>query len=172
VIGVAGLLAFGLYTVTNLSPRIEIEEGTIFALDTTGQTLSLKVVSLLFGLLVAGAVVLLTTVDNHLSSASPTNEEEIQRGYAVHTNLWIGILTIAFPSWISMSGDMISGLKNTSVALVVLQIVLGSTVAAGLWVKGDRIKVMDMRVLGIKERQGGVGGEFGTEEVGESGEFF
>ena len=44
-------------------------------------------------------------------------------------------------------------LKNTVVAIAVLQIVLASTVGALLFVKGEEIKGIDRRVLGIRNEQ-------------------
>lgn len=46
---------------------------------------------------------------------------------------------------------MFPRLKNTVLALGVVQIVVASTVAALLWVKGECVVKLDGRVLGRKE---------------------
>lgn len=45
---------------------------------------------------------------------------------------------------------MLAGLKDAVIALGVVQIVIGSSVGALLWAKGDMIRKMDGRVLGRK----------------------
>lgn len=60
------------------------------------------------------------------------------------------------PAWLQMrgagSGSGTAGigtdLRDTCVALVVVQVVLGSTAAAVVWVMGEQVKGFDRRILG------------------------
>lgn len=166
LLGVAGLLSFGLYVESQLTPQT-IDSETVFSLDVTGLNLSLKTVSLLFGILVAGATLLNFAASAHLASSSvPTSsgnsnhgETVLQPSHAVLENILIGIFIIGFPSWVNGSEGSMEGLKDTVVAIAVLQIVLASTVGAVLFVKGEGIRAVDRRVLGISEgSEGSEGG--------------
>jgi len=157
-VGIAGLLAFGFYTAENLIPKVADDgKGSVFALITDlGQDLSLKVVSLLFGLLVSGAVVISFAGDTY-PTRSPASAESSGGGSLdaagkVLQDFVIGIFVIAFPLWIrgDKQGEILAGLKGTAVALSVVVLVLGTSVGAFLWVKGERISEMDRKVLGIK----------------------
>ena len=157
-VGIAGLLAFGFYTAENLIPKVADDgKGSVFALITDlGQDLSLKVVSLLFGLLVSGTVVISFAGDTY-PTRSPASAESSGGGSLdaagkVLQDFVIGIFVIAFPLWIrgDKQGEILAGLKGTAVALSVVVLVLGTSVGAFLWVKGERISEMDRKVLGIK----------------------
>ncbi|KAH7314313.1 major facilitator superfamily domain-containing protein [Rhexocercosporidium sp. MPI-PUGE-AT-0058] len=159
LIGAAGLLAFGLYTSTELMPEIE-DNGTIFALNIVGLEISLKTVSSLLGLLISGAVMLQYSGSTYLSTfvpASGIGESEVAGAHHVLQEIIIGIWVIGMPMWISGDGALfvVAGLKNTTIALGVLSIVFGSSVGAVLWVKGSALSVIDSRVLG--KRAGSVG---------------
>ena len=146
LLGVSGLLSYGLYTVGNLSPKEIVDNNTEFTLDVTGQDLSLRIVSLLFGLLVVGAVVLEASGSTHLSSStlipSTSSSNELETAHKTLQTLFIGIFTIGFPAWIGGQEGMLVGLKDTVIVLAVLQIVLGS------WVKSDMVRSLDSRALG------------------------
>ena len=161
LLGVAGLLSFGIYIETQLSPQT-IDTGTVFSLDVTGLDLSLKIVSLLFGILVAGSTLLNFAASAHLASSSVSTsagnanhgETILQPAHAVLENVLIGIFVIGFPSWVQGTEGNMEGLKNTVIAISVLQIVLASTVGALLFVKGDGIRAVDERVLGMSGGEG------------------
>jgi hypothetical protein len=158
IVGIAGLLAFGFYTAGNLIPQVADDgKGSVFALITDlGQDLSLKVVSLLFGLLVSGAVVTSFAGDTHLTrspaSAESSGGDGLDAAGKRLRDFVIGIFVIAFPLWIrgDKQGEMLAGLEGTAVALSVVVLVLGTSVGALLWAKGERIAEMDRKVLGIK----------------------
>jgi hypothetical protein len=164
LLGVAGLLSFGLYVEGELSPKT-VDEVTIFSLDTTGMNLSLKTVSILFGILVAGGTLMSFAASAHLTSSSiatssgSSNHGEtlLQPSQAVFENILIGIFVIGFPSWVQGTEGVMEGIKDTVVAISVLQIVLASTVGAVLFVKGEGIRAVDRRVLGIREGRDGMG---------------
>ncbi|KAL2061545.1 hypothetical protein VTL71DRAFT_6922 [Oculimacula yallundae] len=154
LIGVAGLLAFGLYTSAELMPDIE-DNGTIFALNIVGLEISLKTVSSLLGLMVSGAIMLQASGSTYFSTFIPSNgvgPSELAGAHHVLQELMIGIWVIGMPMWISGDGMMfiVAGLKNTTIALGVLSIVFGSSVGAVLWVKGAAVSAVDSRVLGRK----------------------
>ena len=178
LLGVAGLLSFGLYVEGELSPKI-VDNVTVFSLDTTGMNLSLKTVSLLFGMLVAGSTLISFAASAHLASSSvPTSsgnskhgENLLQPAHAVHENILIGIFVIGFPSWIQGTEGAMEGIKDTVIAIAVLQIVLASTLGAVLFVKGDGIRAVDRRVLGIKE-EGQGRGEMNLQRWKSGGSYF
>lgn len=160
LIGVAGLLAFGLYTSAELMPEVE-DNGTIFALNIVGLEISLKTVSSLFGLMVSGAVMLQYSGSTYLSTFVPSSglgASELAGAHHVIQEIMIGIWVIGMPMWISGDGAMfvVAGLKNTTIALGVLSIVFGTSIGAVLWVKGTAVSAVDTRVLG--NRSGSVGG--------------
>ncbi|KAL5318249.1 hypothetical protein ACEPPN_013308 [Leptodophora sp. 'Broadleaf-Isolate-01'] len=162
LIGAAGLLAFGLYTSAELMPELE-DNGTIFALNIVGLEISLKTVSSLFGLMISGAVMLQYSGSTYLSTFVPSSgigASELAGAHHVLQEIIIGIWVIGMPMWISGDGAMfvVAGLKNTTIALGVLSIVLGSSVGAVLWVKGAAVSAVDLRVLGRRAESAGVGG--------------
>ncbi|KAK0118376.1 hypothetical protein ONS95_012665 [Cadophora gregata] len=162
IIGAAGLLAFGLYTSTELMPEIE-DNGTIFALNIVGLEISLKTVSSLFGLMVSGAVMLQYSGSTYLSTFVPSSgvgASELAGAHHVLQEIFIGIWVIGMPMWISGDGVifLVAGLKNTTIALGVLSIVFSTSVGAVLWVKGAAVSAVDSRVLG-RRSDSGVGGQ-------------
>ena len=164
ILGVAGLLSFGFYVEGELSPKT-VDDGTAFPLDTTGINLSLNSLSLLFGMVVAAGTLMSFAASAHLTSSSvdtssgKSNHGEalLQPSHGVLENMLIGVFVIGFPSWVQGTEGMMDGIKDTVVAIVVLQIVLASTVGAVLFVKGKEIRAVDMRVLGIREQTEGEG---------------
>lgn len=54
---------------------------------------------------------------------------------------------------------MLMGLRETSIALAVLALVFSSTIASTLWVKGDVIRKLDKKVVGVKQDRGVPGSE-------------
>ncbi|KAE9363202.1 MFS general substrate transporter, partial [Stipitochalara longipes BDJ] len=137
-IGVAGLLSFGLYTMGNLLPQT-VNANQTFTLVVTGADLNLNTASALFGLLVAGSVVLYYSGLSHLSSAStPTSPltTELENASKIWVEFLVGIWIIGVPMWVTGSNGMLVGLKDTSIALTVVCVVLGSTIGAAMWAKG------------------------------------
>ncbi|RFU26363.1 hypothetical protein B7463_g9969, partial [Scytalidium lignicola] len=146
VIGVAGLLSFGIYTAMNLS--------------SFEYTISLKVVSLLLGIMTSGATVLsfystkyLDVVSTKYSSPSSSPDPVLTTSHATLQTLLSGIFIIAFPMWISPKSEMATGLKTTVIALTVSQIVVASSILALLWVKGEKVRKFDERVLNWRKEE-------------------
>ena len=153
LLGASGLISFGLYTSGQLTPQTNEDSGTVFSLDATGQNLSLRIVSLLFGLLVAGSVVLSYSGSQHLLSTTSSAEREMEDSHRVLQEILSGIFIIAFPAWIGDGGSMLAGLKLTAVTISVLQMVAASSAAALFWTNVKEISRLDVRVLGTR-RQG------------------
>ena len=162
LIGVAGLLSFGLYVEGELSPKT-VDAVTVFSLDTTGMNLSLKTVSLLFGMLVAGGTLMSFAASAHLASSSVATssgnsdhgETLLKPSHTLFESILIAVFVIGFPSWVQGTEGAMESIKDTVIAIAVLQIVLASTVGAVLFVKGDGIRAVDRRVLGIREGREG-----------------
>ncbi len=106
--------------------------------------MSLKIVSALFGCLVAGAVVLSTTAEK-----LPL---ELAQGHRTLTEVFVGLWVIAMPAWVMMPASMPEGLKSTSIGLTVAGIIISSTVGAVLFTKREEIVKMDARALGNDEK--------------------
>ncbi|KAL3428494.1 major facilitator superfamily transporter [Phlyctema vagabunda] len=139
LIGVTGLLAFGIYTVAKLAPV-----GKSFIAGIPASDFSLKIVSLLFGIIIAGSVLLHAAGSAHLASASI----DLAPSHDMLQNIMAGILVMAFPGFVSS----LERLKGTVIAITVIQIVLGSTVGAIMFTMGERIKRMDENLLSIKSQ--------------------
>ncbi|TAQ84964.1 hypothetical protein B7494_g6718 [Chlorociboria aeruginascens] len=168
LLGVAGLLAFGLYVLWNLKPR-DSAQITMFNMDITGQDLSLRVVSLLLGILVAGVVLMhfSTVASSSLSFSSHMGiaAAGMERAVGFHQSVLTGLLILVFPPAVQTIAMRFSGLRTLVVVLVVLQFVVGSTALAILWVLGEGVRRRDERVLGGWAREGrGVGADM--EELG------
>jgi len=54
------------------------------------------------------------------------------------------------PLWVKSGADMLAGLKDAAIALAVVQVVVGSSVAALLWAQGEGVARLDARVLGVR----------------------
>jgi hypothetical protein len=155
VIGVVGLIGLGLYVADALMVISEAEsaDGTVFTVSVTGAELSLKTVSALFGLLVAGAVVLESSGSKHILSSSPLSYGgDIDAAKNMLTEVFVGIWVIAMPLWIKGNDTMgmIMGLRATAVALGVVCIIVGSSAGALMWTRGEKIENLDRRVLGVR----------------------
>jgi hypothetical protein len=157
ILGVVGLLSFGLYAMGNLLPQT-VSAHQAFTLVVGGGDLNLNTVSALFGLLVAGAVVLYYSSLSHLSStctpASPL-AAELEGATKIWTEIIVGIWIIGVPLWISDNNGMLVGLKDTSIALIVVCLVLGSSAGALMWVKGKDISKADASVVKISVEEMG-----------------
>jgi hypothetical protein len=161
LLGVTGLLSFGLYTVGNLLPRT-VNANQTFTFVVSGADLNLNATSALFGLLVAGALVLYYSGLSYLSSTSAPASPlatELENASKIWVEFLVGIWIIGVPMWVAGSDGMLVGLKATSIALAVVSLVVGSTVAAAMWAKGREINKIDGRVLKIPvEEMGGNAG--------------
>ncbi|RDW91014.1 hypothetical protein BP5796_02179 [Coleophoma crateriformis] len=147
MIGVTGLLSFGVYAASNIVSEAIDVGGEIF-LTTPGADISLSVVSLLFGILVAGATMLEFAGVGYISSQVPDSSPSstaLPLAYQTLQNIFIGGFVLALPSWI---GDG-SELRNTVLAITIVQILLGGTVAAIYWVKRESIVAADARLLDL-----------------------
>ncbi|RDL38878.1 uncharacterized protein BP5553_03218 [Venustampulla echinocandica] len=158
LLGFAGILAFGLYVEGTLRPDASMAN-SIFDLYTQGQDFNKKIASFAFGLTVSGAVVLNYAGAMHIkaTAASVKEADALEGGHRALQDLLTGIFIIGVPLWVQGGGDnMFPGLKDTSIALAVVQIVIASTVAAALWVKGEDIRRLDGRVLGTQGGEEGI----------------
>ncbi|KAG9231476.1 hypothetical protein BJ875DRAFT_382879 [Amylocarpus encephaloides] len=151
VLGFSGILGFGLYVEEILRP-VTRKAGEVFALYVQGRDFNENIASLLFGLLVSGAVLINFSASNHMRATTSSVESDVVEG--AHTtlqNLLTGIFVIGMPIWIDGNGGMsFPGLKNAAIALGVVQIFISSSVTALLWICGDAISRLDGRVLGRK----------------------
>lgn len=162
LLGVTGLLSFGLYTVGNLLPRT-VNANQTFTHVVSGADLNLNAASALFGLLVAGALVQYYSGLLRLSSTSAPASPlatELENASKIWVEFLVGIWIIGVPMWVAGSDGMLVGLKATSIALAVVSLVVGSTVAAAMWAKRSEINKIDGRVLNIPV--GEVGGNAGV----------
>lgn len=153
LLGFAGIIAFGFYVDGTLRP-ITTGFGNAWNLDDNARYFNENIVSLLFGLLVSGAVLTNFATTNHIRSITPCSNESdaLEGAHNVLQSLLTGIFVIGLPLWVGGNGVfMFPRLKNTVLALGVVQIVVASTVAALLWVKGECVVKLDGRVLGRKE---------------------
>jgi len=162
IIGSSGLLAFSLYTVGELSPEMLESGDVVYALDIRGERLNLRIVSALLGMLIAGATSLLFSSASNLASTpnlySPNNSLPVETAHKLLLELFIGIFITCMPKWIQMSMDrgmnveiemMMMGLKDTSVGLSVVQLIVGGFAAVILWTRRKNITSFDKRVLGL-----------------------
>lgn len=155
--GTAGIFSFGLYTVQNLMPVKIQASGTVFLTEASGENLSLKIVSFLLGLAVAGSALLSTSARAYLAS-SPTEEKPgsgIAGASRVLEDIIQGIFIIALPAWTRMKiheAESVSGLqgfKTTVIVTGVLVVVVGSSTAAALFMVGDRVAEKDAQAMGM-----------------------
>ncbi|KAJ5052040.1 uncharacterized protein L3040_001800 [Drepanopeziza brunnea f. sp. 'multigermtubi'] len=148
LIGVSGLLAFGMCTSTELMPEVA-GNGTAFEINVAGMEISLQAVAAAFGMMVGGAVMLEYSGATYLSTfASPNRpgDSELAGAHHVLQELVVGIWVIGFPMWISGDGVM-GGLENTATAIGVLVAVIGGSVVVLLSIKGDVLRNIDIGVL-------------------------
>jgi hypothetical protein len=154
----------------------ESANGTVFMVSVTGAELSLKTVSALFGLLVAGAVVLQSSGSKHILSSSPMSYGgDIDAAKNMLTEVFVGIWVVAMPLWIEGNDtmSMLMGLRATAIALGVVCIIVGSSAGALMWTRGERIENLDRRVLGVRnEADSAEGSNMGPLRKWDSGSFF
>jgi hypothetical protein len=153
-----GLLAWGLYTVSELEAGEYSDNGVVFSLDVSGLDLSLRKVSLLLGVLVGGATVLSQAGNKYLSAsgagggtggAEKVDAGEMVKAHRVLEEVVVGVWICGMSAWIESDGTgLMGGLRNVSVVGATVGVVLGSSAAAVLCIKARWIGKMDERVLG------------------------
>lgn len=147
VFGIAGLLAWGLYTVGELDAGQYSDGDTVFSLSVTGLELSLRQVSLLLGVLVGGATVLSYAGNSYLNSAG-RHGTHMAAAHRTGEDILMGVWVCGTSGLIA--GDvegLMPGLRSTVVALSVVSVFLGFSGAAVLWVKGRELGGVDERFL-------------------------
>lgn len=136
-----GILGFGLY----VSPRLQtVEEGLRFS-----------ALSVILGLLAAGAYVLdAPTKPLILQSTrftSPNlrvnlrNAADMDAGVAVWRALFAGVFAMAIPAAVVTAAV---GLKNTGIAVAVVQVFVAGGVGAVWYYRDENVRRLDGRVLG------------------------
>lgn len=164
-----GTLAFGLYTESTLAPVTKMK-GVLSAFYAQGQDLSQRVVSVVFGILVSGAVMLSFAGTSHLraSAHSEVESDALEGAHHALQEVLIGIFVIAVPMWIPGGSYMTARLKDASIALAVVGMVTGSTAGALLWVFGEKVDNIDGRVLGRRAREMDMAAQMGKWKSTES----
>lgn len=153
-----GTIAFSQYVSTTLLAKAMNVSSTVFVVSDSGVDLSLRVISLVFGIMVAGGNILGFAVQRCLSlhegfkteggAGEGRGKGGLESAHNVLQNLFTGFMVIAMPSWIeggmgrAMAGVM--GLRDTGLGLGVSGFVGGVGVVVGLWVLGGRIKEWEM----------------------------
>ncbi|KAH8593763.1 major facilitator superfamily domain-containing protein [Bisporella sp. PMI_857] len=162
IFGSAGLLSFGVYISGELTPRMIDIAGGSFDLDYSAETISLKIVSMLLGMTVAGGGLLLFSSATNIArqpsatTTSPGNISPIETALRVKQDLLTGMFIIAMPSWIQIGGMptgteiMMMGLRDTCVGVGIVQLVVGGLAAGLLFSKGIDLERLDRRVLGAR----------------------
>lgn len=153
LLAVIGLLSWGLYTVSELDASGYTDNGVVFSLSVIGLDLSLRIVSLLLGLLVGGATALSYAGNAYLTAAGE-NGPEMASAHKVLEEVLVGIFVCGMSGWIATDTiGMMGGLRSTVVALAVLGSVVGTSVGAVMWVRGREVGKVDERVLGREEEE-------------------
>lgn len=169
VIGLVGLIAFGLYAPMHFPAQDQSQppvSSAVFARDSGVAVLSLPVVSLLLGLLVAGAAIFGAALQLHGSISlryggmesmmGDNGDVNIERACRVWINILSGIFIIAIPAFASeqRTGTVI-WLQDAAIAIAVFQILACGVVGAVTFVKGEKFKILDGKVLGFDNETDG-----------------
>ncbi|KAF7857977.1 hypothetical protein EAF04_009334 [Stromatinia cepivora] len=168
ILFVTGTIAFTQYISTTLIPKATELSPTVFVTSNPDTNLSLRVISLVFGILVSGTTILKFAIESYLStSTTPSSstskstsihesarenkkrERKSQSGeykaYNILQNFFTGLLIIGMPGWIEggMGSEMggVMGLKDTGLGVGVFGFVGGVGVVGGLWMIGGRSRV-------------------------------
>ncbi len=137
--------------MVNLLPQT-VNANKTFTLVVTGAELNLNTASALFGSLVAGALTLHYSGLSHISTASTLAsplETELENASKVWTEILVGIWIVGVRMWVTGNDGMLVGLKETSIALSIMCVVVASTVGVATWAKGREINRVDGKVLNI-----------------------
>lgn len=151
------LLAFGIHLASSMTPPPNDPAAattSVFALHYLGSRISLPAISLLLGLLAAGAAVLDSAIARPLIRRSTAftssdlgvalrNTAHMDAGVAVWRTLAAGVFVVGVPN-VVWDWD---GLRAACVAVAVAQAVLAAVVAAVWWFWDERVRRMDGRVM-------------------------
>lgn len=166
VIGLVGLLSFGLYTSMNFltqAQNISQVSGGIVARDAGVGDLSLPVVALLLGFLVAGVSVIGAALQLHGSISSrygdvgstmgDNGDVHIERACRIWIDVLSGIFILAIPAFAISQEDLgaATWVKTLSIVIAVVQIFACVAVGAVSWLHGSRIKALDGKILGLND---------------------
>jgi hypothetical protein len=159
------LLAFGLYTTAHIQFQANAS-GALFAPHSTESRLNKSILSLLFGLLAAGAAVFGVVMQIYLSPTTSRHAEErtgveckgkggevdIQRACQVFVNILCGISIIVIPAYAQSQQETrtIAWLNHVVIGVIILQVVACVAVVVISWVMGERLRILDRRVLGLE----------------------
>ncbi|KAM3065466.1 hypothetical protein ACMFMG_011645 [Clarireedia jacksonii] len=160
-----GTVAFTQYTSTTLQPTLASSANQTIFLVPAGEQLSLRVVSLLLGILVMGAVVLERAGRGIVFSASSPRMADLgedggsamrmQRAYMAWRDVLVGIVVMVMPRWISDGGigavGGVEGLRDVGAGVGIVAAVVGGVVVGVLWGCGEKVRACDERVLGGME---------------------
>jgi hypothetical protein len=148
-----------------LQPSVASSDTKTIFLVPAGEELSLRVVSLLLGILVMGVVVL-ERAGRGIISSSPckidlVEDEErgmcMQRAYMAWRDVLVGAVVMVMPRWISEGGigavGGVEGLQDVGVGVGIFAAVVGGVVVGLLWAWGEKVRVWDERMLGRMEVQ-------------------
>lgn len=165
IIGIAGLLSFGLYTSMAFNSKDQTNalsfEG-IFARDgKTSFGLNLPTVSLLLALLVTGVGIVGTALRLYLGSTSCQTSQaiaevrdkeltDIERASRAWIDILSGVLIIAIPAFASsqQGAGAMAWLKDVVITMAVIQILACLIAGFVTWLKIAKVKTMDAKVLG------------------------
>ncbi|KAA8564229.1 hypothetical protein EYC84_011175 [Monilinia fructicola] len=150
-----GTISFSEYVSTTvISQTIGVSSKSVFVTSHLDMYMSLRVIGLVFGVMVAGVAVLNFSAQRYLSLHEGLTESKrggkggLERAHNVLKTLFTGIVVIAMPSWIEggMGKEMggVMGLKNTGLGFGVFGFVGGVGVVVGLWMLGDKIVGWEM----------------------------
>ncbi|CAD6453053.1 0f35bedd-e1ca-4f0e-a45b-5ce0aec2143c [Sclerotinia trifoliorum] len=181
ILFVTGIIAFTQYVSTTLIPKAMELSPTVFVTSNSDTNVSLRVISLVFGILVSGATILRFAIERYLSLSSSSSSSSLTSSSAFastnlhkptkierkplgeHTayntlqNFLTGLLIIAIPKCVEggMGNDMggVMGLKDTGLGVGVFGFVGGVGVVAGLWIIGGRGRRIGGEMMG--RRTGG-----------------
>jgi MFS family permease len=166
LVGLGGLLSFGLYTSMHLKPDTTVSTA-LFALNPSG--LSLTLVSLLLAFLTAGTAVLGLAMRAHLlpppspwagveAGVGVKGDGDVERAGRIWMDLLCGAFIIGIPAFANsrQGAGTASWLKEAVIAIAIME--AAACVIAGLvgWVTGSKVRRVDRKVLGMKNDSDGV----------------
>lgn len=165
IVGLAGLLSFGLYTGMHLETQEQNQAPVtsgLFARDEVDSGLSLPVLSVLFGFLTAASAILGIGLHLHLDSMSwrqaemrSAIEEAADIAIEGAGRTWIdvlsGIFIIAIPAFANdgQNSGTATWLKDVVIAITVFQMLACGLVGVVGWRIGEKVKVLDGNIVGI-----------------------
>lgn len=153
IIGLAGLLSFGLYTILAFQSRDQADPAF---------SLNLLIVSLLLALLISGAAFVGTAMKLYLSTLSCQTSQavaevrdkevtDMERASRAWIDILTGILIIAIPAFANShkSEGAVVWLKDVVIAMAVVQVAACLVVGSVSWLMEEKLNTIDAKVLGI-----------------------